>query len=198
MPSKRTSRSGTTGSAQLTDSNEFEKMFATIDGAVSGAILVGVHPAALEAEMHFWFFRMSSGRLPFPDQQLKAWMTDLNRSLVPTIDSIIQFAREYDGPLRDGGERDEFANLQQRCLTVEITDLPEMEMRRHGKQAEYVIEWIVHAMARHADASDIDVELAFLVEFVKLLALGGTIDPEAYFIVKQSVPAIWGQYKVGF
>jgi hypothetical protein len=197
MPRKRTfssvPNSGTT--THDTTTGEFDKVFAVIDSAISAAIIAGVHPGAFEAEISFWFLKLASRALPPSDQRLRRWMQDLDTCLTPVIDSVERFAQTYDGYLRDLGEADEFDQLSACVPNIEFFDMNELDRHRQTKQVVQIMQWIESVLSRCTEASDQDFSAAFLLEFLKLLALSGGIERQAYLTVKQSMPVLCGIYR---
>jgi hypothetical protein len=197
MPRKRTfspvQKKGTTNDSTV--SGEFDKAFAIIDSAVSAAIIAGIHPGAFEPEISFLFLKLAANAVPLSEQRLLRWMKDLDSSLTPVIDSVERFAASYDGYLQDLGEANEFDQLSGYVTDIDFFDMNELDRHRQAKQVDQVIEWISTVLPRCSEATDPDLEVAFLLEFLKLLALSGGIDREAYLTVKQSMPALCGIYR---
>ena len=164
-----------------------------MNGAVSSAVLSGIHPAILSPEISFAFLRIASGAFPDPDAILKKWMQDPERSLGPVLKAVDRFSRQNTGPGLAKFDAPEFEPLLARVGEFEVLD--ELEVRRQTKRTEELLQWIWLAMERFHDASDRDIELVFLLQFLKLMALDGHFEPVSFFIARATVPEVVDVYR---
>jgi hypothetical protein len=71
--------------------------------------------------------------------------------------------------------------------------LSELEVRRHDKTAVTTLEWAIEILSRQ-DVGTLFVELALLVEYLKMSALHDACEEADYLIVKQTIPLVFEYY----
>ncbi len=172
----------------------FDWAFAVIDGAVSGAILAGVHPYAFEPVLSFWFLRCAGTTRNKPEKVIESWLKDLDAAFDPILTRIAGFARSYRGDLSDCGEEKELEKLI--SASQSSRGIPsDLELRRQNRQAVAVIEWGLEVLSRKEKLPAYLVELALIVEYLKVAAMSEDVDESIYLVVKQSIPAVGQAYE---
>lgn len=194
--SRRTTRSGGSTSRYDPDSasNMFDHCFGVIDGAVTGAIMAGMHPLSFEPVLAFWFLNVAARTRLKSNQVTESWITGKQDVFDLVLKAVADFARSYNGELDDRGEEQELNQLAAGVRTDRPVPVA-LELRRQNEQATEIITWVLDVLSRNSDLPGALVELAFLVEWLKVASLSADVDEKIYLVVKQSVPMVCAAYE---
>lgn len=167
----------------------FERALAVVDAAITGALYAGIAPFSFEAVLCFEFMRVAAGLREKPDDELEKWMKDdIFGQVVEAIMNVFEDAREN---VVDAMEADQFFALRAICQDDELSVF---ELNRENEIALAIIEWAILKIAEDEELEMVLVELALLVCWMKVAALGGSIEAETYIKVRHDPPRLLMSY----
>ncbi len=192
MPRKRaeTAKSPTSDQTPMAEMGvRFERALAIIDAAITGALYSGIAPFSFEAVLCFEFMRVAAGLREKSNEELEQWMNaDIFGQVVQAIINVFEDAREN---VVDAMEADQFFALRAVCNDQELSVF---ELNRENEIALSIIEWSILKIAEDEELEMVLVELALLVCWLKVAALGGSIDAETYIKVRHDPPRLLMSY----
>ena len=143
MTTRRTSTQGPSDIQVRTTIASFERAFSTVDAAVGGALLAGIHPYAFEPVLSYWFLHMAATSRNHSKQKFQTWMAQPGLIFDPIMRRVEEFCHSFDGELEDLGEEEELHLLAEKCLKGNFHSLSEFDQQRHSKNAVGILEWII-------------------------------------------------------
>jgi hypothetical protein len=192
MARKRTENSKSQASKQtpMAEMGErFERALTVVDAAITGALYAGIGPFSFEAVLCFEFLRVAAGLREKSESELDKWMkTDIFGQVVQAIVNVFEDAREN---VVDAMEADQFFALRAVCQDHELSVF---ELNRENEIALSIIEWSILKIAEDEELEMVLVELALLVCWLKVAALGGSIEAETYIKVRHDPPRLLMSY----
>lgn len=170
----------------------FEQTYSIIDAAVTGSLISGIPPGNYEPLLSYWFLRLAVAARGKPDEELKELVKNYEVIFPRIIESVIDFADEFDIEV-DDVDRLELAALREE-FGVKPVEESELDQRRNDKKSLHVVEWTMDTLSRNEDLPAMIVELAFLLQWLKIAALNESIDDEHYIVLKETVPLMHQAY----
>jgi hypothetical protein len=170
----------------------FDKAFLSLDAAVAGALIAGVHPSAFEPALMDWFALTAAAVRGFEETQFKQKFHD--RYFDRMLECIIEFVDDGGFDLVCQPEQTEFHALKERCLTGIFGKMPELDRKRHSGQADAVIRWVTDSWSYQDDLPLLMCELALLVQWLKVTAISGAMDYDVYVCVRRTIPLVLNRY----
>lgn len=192
MPRKRT-ESTKTEALKLTPmaamGERFDRALAILDAAITGALFAGIEPFSFEAVLCFQFMNVAAGLRDKTQDDVELWLkSDMFGRVVEAVMTVFEDAREN---VVDAREADAFFALRSVC---QDNDLSIFERNRENEIALSIVDWAILKIAEDDELEMILVELALLVSWMKVAALGGSIEAETYIKVRHDPPRLLMAY----
>jgi len=163
----------------------FERALSIVDAAITGALFAGIEPFSFEAVLCFQFMNVAAGLRDKSQADVEAWMkSDMFGRVVEAIINVFEDAREN---VVDAREADAFFALRAICRDDELSVF---ELNRENEIALSIVDWAILKIAEDDELEMILVELALLVSWLKVAALGGSIEAETYIKVRHDPPRL--------
>ncbi len=167
----------------------FEQALRVVDAAITGALFAGIEPYSFEGVLSYEFMRVAAGLREKTQFELDSWMkTDRFGQVVEAIVAVFEDEREN---VVDAMEADQFFSLRAICQDGELSAF---EFNRETEIALSIVDWAILKIAEDEDLEMILVEMALLICWLKVAALGGTIEAETYIKVRHDPPRLLMAY----
>jgi len=167
----------------------FERALAVVDASITGALFAGINPFSFEAVLSFQFLTVAAGLREKSETDLQRWFkTDIFGQVVEAIINVFEDAREN---VVDAKEADAFFALRAVCQDHELSVF---ELNKENEIALAIVDWAILKIAEDDELEMILVELALLVCWLKVAALGGSIEAETYIKVRHDPPRLLMAY----
>lgn len=170
----------------------FEQAFAIIDSCFIGALISGASVECVKAALTYGFLQVAGERRGLSRTAQNGWLGEpefIWQLIVDAmLDEIENFGDVFD---RDEAEFDvEF--LRNECRIAQGS-LSEFEERRHSKISHLLLQQCLETLSRSlADARD--VEIAFLVEWMKIATICGEFSVDEFAAVRANPSEVEASY----
>jgi len=170
----------------------FEAAFSLVDSVFTAALISGVSSVCIQSALSYGFLQVAAERRGISDKAKQDWYSNPELIWKPVIAGVLQVIGTFDG-VYDLDEINSELDFLLDQWKITPGSLSEFEERRHSKISFLLLHQCLENLSRqHADAHD--VELAFLVEWLKVSMISGECAIETYAIVRYNAETVQASY----